>query len=112
MTGFLKTILASAAQGMKKRMAQPEETGCGPRMPKGSAFVPARRELARTSKSESGWVFGGKDDVAVSLDFSGGKSGFSVRQSSEGKGRNRPTKMMLLLAGSGKNFLTKKGLVV
>jgi len=35
--GILKTMLASAAQGMKKRMAQPAETGCGPRMPKGSA---------------------------------------------------------------------------
>ena len=78
--GFLKTMLASAAQGMKKRMAQPAGTGCGPRMPKGSAFMPARRELARRSKSESGCVFGGKDEAAESLEFSGGKGGFSVRK--------------------------------
>ena len=80
MTGFLKTMLASAAQGMKNRMAHPEATGCGPRIPNGSAFVPARRELARTSKSESGCGLGVKEDEAETLGFSGTKDGFSVRK--------------------------------
>jgi len=88
MAGFLKTMLDSAAQGMKKRMAHPAETGCGPRMPKGSAFCPASRASMRASKSERGCCADGFGEGA-GLAFSEGKIEFSVSQSSEGKGGRR-----------------------
>ena len=52
--GFLKMMLASTAQGMKKRMAQPDGTGWGPSRPKGSALRPATSALMRASSSRAG----------------------------------------------------------
>jgi hypothetical protein len=88
-TGFLKTMLASAAQGTKKRMAQPVGTGWGPRMPKGSAFCPASRASTWESKSERGGFCADGFGEGAGLAFSEGKIEFSVSQSSVGKGEGR-----------------------
>src|SRR5260370_34386325 len=84
MVGFLKTMLASEAHGTKKRMAQPSGTECGPRMPKGSAFCPARRELARRSKSDCAGCGAAAGAAGESSGF-GRTGGFSRRENNHGK---------------------------
>jgi hypothetical protein len=64
------------------------------------------------SKSERGGFCADGFGEGAGLAFSEGKIEFSVSQSSVGKGQDGPADMMLLLVGSRKNFLPKKGLVV
>src|ERR1700722_543960 len=102
-------MLASAAQGMKKRMAQPVGTGWGPRMPKGSSFCPSSRASTRASKSERGGFCAGGFGEGAGLAFSEGKVAFSVSQSSVGKGEERASQHDAPPGWIKKEFSTEKG---
>ena len=65
-------MLASAAHGMKKRMAQPPETGCGPSSPNGSALRPSNNASMRPSKLRACLLFLARWRDAARLGFSDG----------------------------------------
>src|SRR5882762_9875899 len=78
-------------------------------MPKGSAFCPASRASTRASKSERGGFCADGFGEGAGLAFSEGKIGFSVSQSSVGKGEGPASYHDAPPGWIKKEFSTEKG---